>query len=81
MGSIFFKNAKEKLAKPSKTFFDTEANDIDENKVNFSVYKDKKKAFIVVNVASSCGLTKNHYKQLMELYDKYRFLLDLSNLC
>lgn len=26
---------------------------------------------LVVNVASSCGLTKNNYKQLNELYDKY----------
>ena len=52
MGSIFFKKAKEKLVKPAKTFFDMEAKDIDGNTVNFSVFKDKK-AFIIVNVASS----------------------------
>ena len=72
MGSVFFKSGKEKLAKPAKTFFDMEAKDIDGNNVNFSVYKNKK-AFIVVNVASSCGFTKNHYKELMELYNKYRY--------
>ena len=70
MGSVFFKNSKEKLTKPAKTFFDMEAKDIDGNNVIFSVYKNKK-AFIVVNVASSCGFTKNHYKELMELYNKY----------
>jgi len=26
---------------------------------------------IVVNVASNCGFTKNNYKQLNELYEKY----------
>ena len=26
---------------------------------------------LVVNVASNCGLTKNNYKQLNEIYDKY----------
>ena len=25
----------------------------------------------MVNVASNCGLTKNNYKQLNQLYDKY----------
>lgn len=52
MGSIFFKKAKEKLDKPLKSFFDFSAKDIDGNMVNFSSYKGKK-AFIVVNVASS----------------------------
>ena len=52
MGSIFFKTSKEKLEKPLKTFFDMSAKDIDGNMVNFSSYKSKK-AFIIVNVASS----------------------------
>lgn len=52
MGSVFFKNKKEKLAKPIKTFFGLSAKDIDGNMVDFAIYKSKK-AFIVVNVASS----------------------------
>jgi glutathione peroxidase len=27
---------------------------------------------MVVNVASACGFTKPHYKQLVELYDQYK---------
>lgn len=52
MGSVFFKKSKEKLEKPVKTFFDFSAKDIDGNMVSFSTFKGKK-AFIVVNVASS----------------------------
>lgn len=33
--------------------------------------KYKGKVLIIVNVASQCGYTDNHYKQLNELYDKY----------
>ena len=52
MGCIFHKNKKEKLQKPAKTFFEMSAKDIDGNMVDFSSYKSKK-AFIIVNVASS----------------------------
>ncbi|CAD5214544.1 unnamed protein product [Bursaphelenchus okinawaensis] len=38
--------------------------------VEFTKYTGK--VLIVVNVASECGLTKPNYKQLSELYKKYR---------
>ncbi len=38
-------------------------------KVSLNKYEGK--PTLVVNVASNCGLTKNNYKQLNELYEKY----------
>jgi glutathione peroxidase-family protein len=74
MGTIFFKNKKEKLLKSPKTFFELSAKDIDGQEISFSTYQ-KYKAIIVVNVASSCGLTKSNYKELNELYDKYQYII------
>ena len=72
MGSVFFKSAKEKIANPAaSSFFDLAAVDIDGKTINFSQFKDAK-AFIVVNVASSCGYTKPAYKELVQLYEKYK---------
>lgn len=42
-----------------------------EQPVALSEYKGKK-AYLVVNVASQCGLTNKNYAELTELYDKYR---------
>ena len=55
---------------PLKAFFEIAAKNIDGILVNLSSFKGKK-AFIVVNVASAWGFTKNHYKELMELYTKF----------
>jgi glutathione peroxidase len=68
-----FKTGCDKLAKPTKTFFDLEAKDIDGNLVKFSTLRSKK-AIIVVNVACKCGLTSDHYKQLVDLYKKYSYI-------
>ena len=38
--------------------------------VPMSQYQNNK-AIIVVNVACKCGLTSNHYTQLVDLYKKY----------
>jgi glutathione peroxidase-family protein len=38
-------------------------------KVSLDKYKGK--PTLIVNVATNCSLTKNNYKQLNELYDKY----------
>lgn len=54
-----------------KTFFDLAAKDIDGNLVNFSVFNTAK-AIVVVNVACKCGLTSDHYKQLVEMYGQYK---------
>ena len=39
--------------------------------VKFSELKGKKKAFLVVNVASACQLTNQNYRELNKLYEKY----------
>jgi len=53
----------------SKTIYSFTAKDIDGNDVSLEKYRGY--ALIVVNVASNCGFTKTHYKELNELYDKY----------
>jgi glutathione peroxidase len=73
MGSLFFKSGKEKLKKNNKGFFDLEALDIDGKSIKFDSFKDKR-AIIVINVACKCGFAKTHYSELMELYNKYRYI-------
>ena len=77
MGNIFFKTKKENLFNIPKTFWELKAKNIDGEEVNFETLKGKK-AFIVVNVASSCGLANSNYKGLNELYNKYRYTAILS---
>lgn len=44
--------------------------DLDDQDVQLDKYKGK--VLMIVNVASKCGLTKTNYKELNELYSKYR---------
>lgn len=74
MGSIFFKSGSDKLGKQEKGFWDLEAKDIDGNLVKFSSLKGQSKAFVIVNVACKCGLTSDHYKQLVDLYKEYSYI-------
>ena len=53
----------------AKNFFDFTVETIDGKEFSLSQLKGKK--IMVVNVASKCGLTPQ-YKQLQELYDKYK---------
>ena len=66
-----FKSGKEKLAPVDKGFFDFTLTDIKGNPVDFASFKGKYKAFIVVNVASACGLTNTNYTQLAKFHDQY----------
>lgn len=52
-----------------KSFYDFKVKDIMGNNYDLSALKGKK--VMVVNVASKCGFTPQ-YKQLQELYDKYK---------
>ncbi|KAG6556761.1 hypothetical protein Mapa_001705 [Marchantia paleacea] len=47
------------------TVKDTAGNDVD-----LSIYKGK--VLLIVNVASQCGLTTSNYKELTEVYNKYK---------
>ncbi|TXG52765.1 hypothetical protein EZV62_021934 [Acer yangbiense] len=40
------------------------------NDVDLSIYKGK--VFLIVNVASQCGLTNSNYTELSQLYEKYK---------
>ena len=65
MFSLFGKSE----AKYSKIFFDFTIEDINNNSVDLSKYKNK--AVLLVNVASKCGFTKQ-YSELQSLYEKYK---------
>ena len=55
-------------AKYDKKFFDFNIKDINDEKLNLSIFKNK--TILLVNVASNCGFT-NQYTELQELYEKY----------
>ena len=55
-----------------KTLFDFSVDKPDSNdQVSLKEYHGKK-AYLVVNVASQCGLTDKNYAGLQEIYEKYR---------
>ena len=56
-------------AEYKKIFFDFDIEDINEEKIYLSKYKNK--TVLLVNVASNCGFTKQ-YTELQALYDKYK---------
>ncbi|XP_044746636.1 probable phospholipid hydroperoxide glutathione peroxidase isoform X1 [Coccinella septempunctata] len=55
--------------KQAKTIYEFTVNDIKGEVVSLEKYKGH--VCIIVNVASKCGYTDNHYTELNELYDKY----------
>lgn len=59
----------EEVWKNAKSIYEFSVNDINGQPVSLEKYKGH--VCIIVNVASQCGLTKNNYKELVELYDEY----------
>lgn len=55
--------------KNAKSIYDFSAKDIKGNVVPLDKYKGQ--VCIIVNVASQCGYTANHYEEFNELNDKY----------
>jgi glutathione peroxidase-family protein len=53
-----------------ESFFDLSAYDIHGDRVDFSKFKGQ--VTIVVNVASYCGYTDDHYKQLVQLWSQVK---------
>lgn len=74
MGNILLnlvkKTGKDQMTNIPETFWELEANDIQGNKVNFVDLKGAK-LFLIVNVASACGLTNKNYRQLKKFHDQY----------
>ncbi|XP_031501897.1 probable phospholipid hydroperoxide glutathione peroxidase [Nymphaea colorata] len=55
---------------PKQNLHDFTVKDVRGNDVELSKYKGK--TLLLVNVASQCGLTDSNYKELNQLYDKYK---------
>lgn len=55
--------------KETDTIYQFTANNIKDEPISLDKYKGH--VCIIVNVASKCGYTDNHYTELNELYDKY----------
>ncbi|CAH1970315.1 unnamed protein product [Acanthoscelides obtectus] len=55
--------------KNAKSIYEFTCRDIKGNEVSLEKYRGH--VCIIVNVASQCGYTKNHYAELGELYDQY----------
>nr|BBB37584.1 glutathione peroxidase [Chattonella marina var. antiqua] len=55
----------------AESIFEFEVEDSNGKLVKLSDYSGKKKGFLVVNVASACGLTASNYQELPQLYEKY----------
>ncbi|XP_044746010.1 glutathione peroxidase-like [Coccinella septempunctata] len=55
--------------KNAKSIYEFTVNDINGEPVSLEKYRGH--VCIIVNVASECGFTKNHYEELVEIYDKY----------
>jgi len=66
---LMFSFFNKSFADNNKSFFDFKINSIDGNEINFSEYKGK--SFLIVNVASQCGFTKQ-YDDLQNLYELYK---------
>lgn len=56
--------------KSGSSIYDFVVTDIDGKDVEMSKYKGK--VLLIVNVASACGLTTTNYKELAEIYSKYK---------
>ena len=56
----------------NKSIFEFQVDSVDgEHPISLSEFQGKK-AYLVVNVASQCGLTNKNYAELNELYEKYQ---------
>lgn len=53
-----------------QTIYDFVVKDIDGSDVELSKYRGK--VLLIVNVASKCGLTTTNYKELADVYTKYK---------
>jgi glutathione peroxidase len=75
LAKIFFKTGYDKknsLKDVSQPLKALSCKDIDGKDGVIGDYMEGKKATIFVNVACSCGLTSDHYKQLVEIDAKYK---------
>jgi len=67
---LYQSQAKNEEWKNANSVYDFTVKDLDNQDVKLDKYKGK--VLIIVNVASKCGFTKGNYKELNELYAKYK---------
>ena len=74
MFKLIAKKKFEEVKTGYDSLFKIDANLISGESVNLGKFAadNHLKAVMVVNVASACGLTDDHYKQLKELHEKYK---------
>jgi glutathione peroxidase len=61
----------EHFDQPAASIFEFSVKNQAGEMVSLSNYSNGKKAFLIVNVASQCGLTERNYNELNILYEKY----------
>ena len=59
----------DRFTNPPSTFAEITVKDIDGEEFKLGTLKGPK-AYLIVNVASKCGLTKSNYNQLTQIYNK-----------
>lgn len=75
VAKLIFKSDYDKksiLKEVKSGLFELPCTDIEGKNGMIGDYLLNKKAAIFVNVACSCGLTSDHYKELVEIYGKYK---------
>src|SRR5688572_6322853 len=73
MGCLFFKKGRDRFTEEKEQKLeDINVTDIDGTEKKLGEYIDNKKAIVFVNTASSCGYTTSNYRELVELFEKYK---------
>eukprot|EP01039_Chlorochromonas_danica_P002196 gene2196-2396_t len=68
--AVFYRKISQPQFKNDHSIFEFTVNSIDDGEpIELSAFRGKK-AYLVVNVASKCGLTDTNYAELQELYEK-----------
>lgn len=63
-------HSKDEMWRKAATVYEFTVKNIDNKDVKLDKYKGR--VMLIVNVASKCGFTRTNYKELNELYSKYR---------
>ena len=72
VAGCFFFDKKEKIEKIPQSLFEIQAEDIKGNSIDFSSFKGKNKAYVIVNVACLCGYTFGNYHDMNDMFLKHR---------
>ena len=71
ISKLVFKTGYEDTPDPPPDFFSIKMNDLEGSEIDFETFRDKYKAFLIVNVASRWGLTDLNYKELVRLDNEF----------